>query len=56
MRAACESVDGVKDVNVEFDRKEVTVTYDPKKALPDAFVRAIEDAGYSPKIVEGPPS
>jgi len=56
VRAACESVDGVKNVDVEFDKKEVTVTYDPKKALPDAFVRAIEDAGYSPKIVGSPSS
>ena len=51
MRAACESVDGVEKVDVRFDDKRVSVTYDPSKTKPEAFLRAIEDAGYSPKLV-----
>ena len=54
MRAACESVEGTKSVNVEFDAKRVTVTFDPRKAKPEAFLRAIEDAGYTPKLANVP--
>jgi periplasmic mercuric ion binding protein len=56
VRAACESVDGQKSVNVEFEEKRVTVTYDPSKATPEAFLRAIEDAGYTPKLANAPAS
>ena len=56
MRAACESVEGTKSVNVEFDAKRVTITFDPSKAKPEAFLRAIEDAGYTPKVVAAPPT
>jgi copper chaperone CopZ len=51
VRAACESVEGVEKVDVHFEEKRVSVTFDPAKANPDAFLRAIEDAGYSPKLV-----
>ena len=56
MRAACESVDGAKSVNVQFEQKRVTVTFDPIKAKPEAFLRAIEDAGYTPKLADAPPT
>lgn len=52
MRAACQSVDGVESVDVDFEGKRVTVKYDPAKAIPDAFLRAIEDAGYTPSLGE----
>lgn len=51
MRAACESVEGVGEVDVRFDEKRVIVTYDAAKAKPEAFLRAIEDAGYTPKLL-----
>lgn len=53
MRAACESVDGVQKVDVQFEEKRVLVTFDSAKTSPDAFLRAIEDAGYTPKVVSG---
>ena len=56
MRAACQSVDGVTDVDVEFDEKRVIVSFDPAKAKPEQLLRAIEDAGYTPKLAEAPAS
>ena len=56
MRAACEKVEGVKGVEVDFDEKLVTVTYDTSRAKPETFLRAVKDAGYTPSISNEPPS
>lgn len=43
---AVKAVAGVAEVAVDLGTKEVTVTYDPGKATPDAIRAAIEEAGY----------
>ncbi len=38
---------GVKDINADFDKKEVTVIYKPNKTSVEELKKAIEDLGYS---------
>jgi copper chaperone CopZ len=56
VRAACRSVTGVQSVDVRYEEKRVTVTFDPARATPEAFLKAIENAGYEPSLVDAPPS
>jgi mercuric ion binding protein len=44
-------VPGVSAVNVNFDRKTATVSFDPDKARPKALTRATTNAGY-PSMVQ----
>lgn len=37
---------GVKDVNVDLDKKEVTVIYNPNKTTVEKLKKAIEELGY----------
>jgi mercuric ion binding protein len=46
VRKSLEKVPGVSAVNVDFDRKTATVSFDPDKARPDALIRATTNAGY----------
>ena len=46
----------MKGVEVDFDEKLVTVTYDSNRTKPEVLLRAVEDAGYSPKLESKPPS
>jgi copper chaperone CopZ len=38
---------GVKDINVNLEKKEVTVFYKPGKTTVDKLKKAIEELGYS---------
>ena len=38
---------GVKDLAINVETKEVTVTYDPQKTNPEALRKAIEKLGYT---------
>lgn len=46
VRKSLEKVAGVSNVQVDFDNKTATVTYDPDKARPEALTKATTDAGY----------
>jgi periplasmic mercuric ion binding protein len=46
VRKALEKVPGVSVVEVDFDKKTATVTYDADKARPEALTRATTNAGY----------
>jgi len=50
IRKALERVPGVNEAKVDFDRKTVTVTYDPDRTTPDAFVKATTQVGYPSTI------
>ena len=39
----------MSDVQVNFDQKTATVTYDPDKAQPEALTEATANAGYPPQ-------
>jgi len=41
-----EKVAGVSAVQVDFDKKTATVTYDPDKAQTEALTKATTNAGY----------
>lgn len=43
---ALESVDGVKNVQVNLDKGQAQVRYDPDQADMSAFKTAVADAGY----------
>lgn len=45
------AVDGVETVEIDFDHKTATVTYDPDKAKPDTLTEATTNAGY-PSVVK----
>jgi periplasmic mercuric ion binding protein len=44
-------VAGVESVVVSFEQKTATVTYDDRKATPDALTSATTQAGYPSKVV-----
>lgn len=37
---------GVKELQVDLENKQVTITYDPKKTNEDTLKKAIEELGY----------
>lgn len=46
VRKSLEKVAGVNSVQVDFDKKTATVTFDPDKAKPEALTQATTNAGY----------
>lgn len=46
---ALSNVDGVQHVEVHYTTGRVEIEYDDSVADPDAFVRAIENQGYTPQ-------
>ena len=46
VKKSLEKVSGVSDVQVNFDQKTATVTYDPDKGQPEALTEATANAGY----------
>ncbi|MDE4907537.1 heavy-metal-associated domain-containing protein [Methanogenium marinum] len=50
VKAALESVPGVKNADVSLEKKEAAVTYDPAQATTDEMKTAVENAGYGIKI------
>ncbi|NOX68120.1 MAG: mercury resistance system periplasmic binding protein MerP [Gammaproteobacteria bacterium] len=46
VRKAMERVDGVQDVEVDFDSKIATVTFDDSKTTADAVAQASTEVGY----------
>jgi len=46
VRKAMQRVDGVEEVEVDFDSKKAVVTFDDKKTTADAVAKASTDAGY----------
>jgi len=51
VRKSLEKLPGVSGVKVDFDRKTVTVTYDPDQVRPEAMSKATTNAGY-PSIMQ----
>ena len=50
VRKAISRVDGVKNIDVAFERREATVTYDDAKTSVQKLTKATEDAGYPASI------
>lgn len=46
VKKALEKVAGVSKVDVRFEKKQVSVTFDDAKTSTDALVKATTDAGY----------
>ncbi len=46
VRKAMERVDGVKEVDVDFDSKEATVTFDDSKTTAEEVAQTSTDVGY----------
>ncbi len=55
MRAALESVPGVRKTEVDFAKHEATVTADKKTLDPQALLQTLEKAGYHGSV-KGEPS
>lgn len=51
VKKALERVPGVQSVNVDFDKKMATITFDPDEAKPENLTKATTEAGY-PSVVE----
>lgn len=45
-----EKVSGVSDVQIDFDQKTATITYDPDKAQPEALTDATATAGFPSSV------
>jgi len=41
---------GVKDINIDFEKKEVTIIYKPNKTGIEVLKKAIEDLGYNVSV------
>ncbi|WP_163265897.1 heavy-metal-associated domain-containing protein [Chelativorans alearense] len=52
VKSAMKRVEGVQSVQVDFEAKTVTVTYDPSRATAQAIAAASTNAGY-PAAVKG---
>jgi mercuric ion binding protein len=51
VRTAMSRVTGVRSVEVDFDTKRATVSYDPTRATPEAIAAASTNAGYPARLV-----
>ncbi len=50
VKTALESVSGVENADVNLEKKEAIVTYDPATATEDKIKKAIKKAGYGIEI------
>lgn len=46
---------GIKDIDVNYEKKEITVVYNPKKTTPEKIRTAISKAGYDADDVKADP-
>jgi copper chaperone CopZ len=44
VQSALQAVKGVKEANVDLDRKEAVVTYDPAACKVNDLIKAVKDA------------
>jgi mercuric ion binding protein len=51
VRTAMSRVDGVRSVEVDFDARRATVSYDPARTTPEAIAAASADAGYPAQVL-----
>ncbi len=50
VKKALSGVSGVSKVEVNFDKKEATVTFDDAKTSVNTLIKATTDAGYPSKV------
>ena len=50
VKKALSKVPGVSQAEVNFERRQATVTFDDSKASVDSLTRATNDAGYPSKV------
>jgi mercuric ion binding protein len=51
VKQSLAKVSGVETINVSYEQKTATVTYDDQKTTPDALTSATTQAGYPSKVV-----
>jgi len=51
VKKALTKVPGVVQTDVNFDKREATVTFDDARTTPEALTRATKDAGYPSTVV-----
>lgn len=56
VRTAMSRVDGVRSVEVDFETKRATVTYDPARTTPEAIAQASTNAGYPARLIGETPA
>jgi len=52
VKKSMQNVDGVQDVEVDFDSKTATVTFDDAKTTATAVAQASTDVGYPATVVQ----
>ena len=53
VKKAISKVGGVKDVHVDFEKKEAYVKYDDGAVKPEDLIKAVEKVGFKAKIGKG---
>jgi mercuric ion binding protein len=53
VKKALTQVDGVTRAEVDYDKKQATVTFDDARTSVDQLARATADAGYPSSLKEG---
>jgi mercuric ion binding protein len=51
VKKALTKVSGVAQADVNFDKREATVTFDDAKTTAEALIKATKDAGYPSTVV-----
>lgn len=51
VKKALTKVPGVAQADVNFDKREATVTFDDAKTTTEALTKATEDAGYPSTVI-----
>ncbi|MFN2431684.1 MAG: heavy-metal-associated domain-containing protein [Gemmatimonadota bacterium] len=49
-RAALRKLDGVEKVEVSYEKHSAVVTYNPAKVTVARILKAVRDAGFTPKV------
>jgi len=55
IKVAVKKIDGVKDVQVNYEGKTATVVYDDARTTTDAIAKAMNDAGFPATLVSSKP-
>ncbi len=55
IKVTVKKIDGVKDVQVNYERKTATVVYDDARTTADAIATAMNDAGFPAKLMSSKP-
>jgi len=52
VRLKVQMLDGVKNAEASYEKKQARVTYDPKLVTPERIIKALQELGYTARILK----